>query len=204
MSGYLARLAARAGGAPAAAGPRLPSRFETDGESAVADAAAPPASATEPTARAVTARDAGSRTVIGADPPVAPRAVREAADATPPARTGRETTLTGTEAREAAVSAIAQTGPAAERLLAQPPATAAPPRVDATPPAPPAPAAAIIVAAARDAASVPRPDPDVVHVNIGRIDVRATVATPSPAPRAPQESRDAERSLHDYLAGRRR
>ena len=28
MSGYLGRLAARAGGAPAAAGPRLPSRFE--------------------------------------------------------------------------------------------------------------------------------------------------------------------------------
>ena len=32
MTGYLARLAARAGGAPAAAGPRLPSRFESSGD----------------------------------------------------------------------------------------------------------------------------------------------------------------------------
>ncbi len=61
MSGYLARLAARAGGASAAAGPRLPSRFEPGSGERSTDAAPPASTATPPAAppRAVLPGPAG-------------------------------------------------------------------------------------------------------------------------------------------------
>jgi len=92
---------------------------------------------------------------------------------------------------------------------AEPPSPAwiaAAPRVEAAPPRrATAPAAATTGAASgRDEASAPVSQPDVVHVTIGRIDVRATVAPPAGASRAARPPRDPERSLHDYLAGRPR
>jgi hypothetical protein len=44
--------------------------------------------------------------------------------------------------------------------------------------------------------------PDVVHVSIGRIDVRATVTSPATEVRA-QPPRPEALSLHDYLRGER-
>jgi hypothetical protein len=93
--------------------------------------------------------------------------------------------------------------------VAHPPTPAlspAAPRVEATPPRraqPPAVTAPAVGASERDEASVPSSEPDVVHVTIGRIEVRATVAPPAPA-RGARPARDPERSLHDYLAGRPR
>lgn len=231
MSGYLARLAARAGGAPAAAEPRLPSRFEpVDGST---DAASPAPVATPP----------------GAPPPAALRDVERPADT--PASV-RRTDLARAEgdrmtaapadrrdhgrdaprAESAAVtlaptptaleaSAAVQPGgpavahpptpalsPAAPRVAHPPtlPISPAAPRVEATPPRrarPPAVTAPAVGTSERGEASVPSSEPDVVHVTIGRIEVRATVAPPAPA-RGARPARDPERSLHDYLAGRPR
>lgn len=202
MSGYLARLTARAGGAPAAAGPRLPSRFEPGAFGAPADvavaAAAPDAShqthaggnERRPAARA----DVRAAELVVASPPAAgrdpaaPAPVPTAGVAAPQVlTTSRADPRVGAEPAESAL-------PRAPGAASRP----APLRVQSVPP----PAAQARAPAQRDEASTPAPD--VVHVTIGRVEVRATVAAPSTTPRAPRPSRDVERSLHDYLAGRTR
>lgn len=47
-------------------------------------------------------------------------------------------------------------------------------------------------------------EPDVVHVQIGRVEVRAVVAGDAPKPRAPAPAGPAPLSLGDYLGGERR
>jgi hypothetical protein len=74
---------------------------------------------------------------------------------------------------------------------AEPPGAVAPPNVG--------------VPSARRSVVLPSPKPDVVHVHIGRVEVRATVPTPEaprPAPRPVR--RPAPLSLDRYLAGERR
>lgn len=55
----------------------------------------------------------------------------------------------------------------------------------------------------RSADPTPR-EPDVVHVHIGRVEVRATVPAPQPSRTAPRAPRPAPLSLDRYLAGERR
>ena len=205
MSGYLARLAARASGAPAAAGPRLPSRFEPSSDDGPADPAAEAASPNAP------ARDDAGIRVRGEAPravertPEEPRAELSVAD-------DRSREARGAEG-EAATPApptnttIGERGAAerGDRLPPERPLVAAAPvarRVEAVP-APRA-AASPNAAGHRDEAPATRPEPDVVHVTIGRVEVRATVAAQTSASRAPRPPRDAEQALHDYLAGRTR
>lgn len=57
---------------------------------------------------------------------------------------------------------------------------------------------------ARTARSVPTPEPTVVHVTIGRIDVRAVPPPPAPRPQ-PSAARSASpMSLEEYLSGKTR
>ena len=221
MSGYLARLAARGGGAPAAAGPRLPSRFEPSTIDTRPTGPTGPEQATAPVPSPDTLVRDGRRSSVQL---AATRADERAAAATRtsgdavaalpiPADRGRQ--AHGAEA-QASVPALPTSAAfearrttergdpvrrATEDVGPPPPATAvaaASPRVDAAPL--PEPAGATTAVPARDAASR-APEPDVVHVTIGRVEVRATIAAQTPAPRPP---RDAERALHDYLAGRTR
>ena len=213
MSGYLARLAARAGGAPAAAGPRLPSRFEPSTGDGSTDAAAPPtiATAAEVPAQADLPgppRNTDARALVE---PVGPargegdRAIPSHRDdrGLPATRTASEVG-TAEPAPERSAVAVDSARSDTAALPAPPPAT---PRVEAAPPRraePPTVTTPAACASARDEASVPVPEPDVVHVTIGRIEVRATLAPPAAAPRSARPARDPERTLHDYLTGRPR
>jgi hypothetical protein len=217
MSGYLARLAARGGGAPSAAGPRLPSRFEPSTIDAPTQGTAPGPSPVTP------ARDGWqSSTELGATradegEAAAMRTPADALAALPiPAERRREAQGTDAEHTVPALPTNAAFGErratehgvptplatvvatAARRLDPAPPPRAPAPRVDAAPP--PESAGAITAVPAREAASS-APEPDVVHVTIGRVEVRATIAAQTAAPHAPRPPRDTERDLHDYLTG---
>ncbi|WP_243073641.1 hypothetical protein [Microbacterium sp. SS28] len=194
MSGYLARLAARAAGAPAQAGPRLPSRFEAADSAASTDAASP-----VPTAE----------TPLRTEQRPAPRQARAAPRGEPAAAVPPAAHELPTQRRTDAAPPIAATETAAPgRPAAAPEPTAAPltsrsegvPRVQAAP----APRAAVHASTpTRAEASVAPSEADVVHVTIDRVEVRAMLAAPTAA-RPTRPARDAERSLHDYLAGRGR
>jgi len=198
MSSYLARLAARAGGAPAAAGPRLPSRFEPSTTAGPTDAENPGTLAHDrhgPERRAETPADER-----------APADARARLDVALPVP--RDRSPHGAEA-EAPAPALPTNAPVHARptaapegsALARPPATAAL-RVEAAPP--PRAAARPAAAAHPDEAAAATTQPDVVHVTIERIEVRATVAAAAPIARSAPQRRDTERSLHDYLAGKSR
>ncbi|KJL41944.1 hypothetical protein [Microbacterium trichothecenolyticum] len=215
MSGYLARLAARAGGAPAAAGPRLPSRFEPSTGDGSTDAAAPPAIGTaaeapaqaglpgpprstdararvEPVARA---RDEGDRAIPA--PSHSDDRGRPATGIAPEAGTAKpapERSAVGVHSERSDAPAATTPLTATARVEAMPARRAEPP-IAATP---------AVRASARDEASVPAAEPDVVHVTIGRIEVRAGVTAPATAPRSARPARDPERTLHDYLSRRPR
>jgi hypothetical protein len=198
MSGYLARLAARAGGAPAAAGPRLPSLFEPSTTDGSTDAETPGTLAHDRHSPEV-----GAETLVDERAPADTHARAVAALPVPADRTPR-----GAEA-EAAAPALPTNAPVHTRptpspegsALAHPPATAAL-RVEAAPP--PRAAARPATAAHRDEAAAAVTQPDVVHVTIERIEVRATVAAAPPIARSTPQRRETERSLHDYLAGKSR
>lgn len=198
MSGYLARLAARAGGAPAAAGPRLPSRFEHSATDGPTDAETRDAPAQD---RHGSERRAEARTEHGAPAATGTRAV-----AAPPAPGDGSPRGADTETPTPAPPTVApvHTRPAAgpdRNAPGDPPATAAP-RVEAAPPPRSAPRPA--AAAHRDEAAAPATETDVVHVTIQRIEVRATVAAAPPIIRSAPQRSSTEQSLHDYLAGKSR
>jgi hypothetical protein len=224
VSGYLDRLAARAAGTPATAAPRVPALFEVlPGSVAgvgpdlragagvgfeVVDAAAE-------SARPVFAADSGHDE--------APRARPQAGhpDADPERSAGVLDPGPGAAADSATVHPALTGDPGPESPPSRVPAVVAGTGAvtDAVTPIPATPIAAPPhdavqtgrVAVGRVPASpshvrdpvAQKPaapaGPDVVHVTIGRVDVRATVlAPPAPAPAAPP--REAPVALHDYLA----
>jgi len=252
MTGYLARLAARAGGEPSAAAPRLPSRFEPVGGPA-AGAGAP--------GGAVRAVPLASRRTGADELPVAPGAIRAAsihrarpddvarsgpaedrgarratsservASAEPfPAVAVAATVSASPRSSDRAVpaarevgaastaSAVAPAGPSladarAPDLGAAPglPPRAAPglpPRAEASPRPLPAPAPTHSHPGDRSSTGGAERDdrPDVVHVTIDRVEVRATIAAPATARTASDDSArlDPSVSLHEYLSGRSR
>jgi hypothetical protein len=196
MTGYLERLAARASGSPAAATPRLPSRFEPGGA----------VDATEPAmAETVVAAPspADDQRVAAATPPqprMAPPRPRERFSA--PDEIPAETTIVANSSHaRAAASAlpdpIAESTPA-DRWQRDEPRAVRPVAAVVLP------AATAFTGASEQQGSGAAAEPDVVHVSIGRIDVRATVAAPAPEarPRQPAPRRETL-SLHDYLRGER-
>ncbi|MET0780288.1 MAG: hypothetical protein ABWZ16_02055 [Microbacterium sp.] len=225
MTGYLDRLAARSLGAPPAAAPRPRSLFEdaTDaapGPGAARDAVPIP----EAIAPAVPGGSPPIRPVATSALPSVAKASRaqSRADKRAEAPAGRDTGTTermpehtanggarhpfpaGDPQAEIAagrsVRATASTAPAPDDLaVAAPRATADPVRVR--------PARAESAGArTEDAPPAPVPEPpgpDVIHVTIGRVDVRASVAATPPAPVPRSQPAEKVLSLHDYLRGER-
>lgn len=232
MSGYLARLAARAGGAPAAGTPRVPSLFEQRVAAPAEDSAEIAGSVgPEHPSADVSRRAAGLGTILAGpapiDRPSAERRVsRDRAGESPEGMPSpRAATTASSPRRDAAASAaLARESPApavspgpdvdhavgldrggarvpaASVPASMPARPAVPRRVEASAPRRPAP-----LAAAPDAdASAPAREPDVVHVTIGRVEVRASLAAAAAPPRPRAGAHDAAQSLHEYLAGRAR
>jgi hypothetical protein len=196
MTGYLARLAARASGSPAAATPRLPSRFEAGG---AVDATAP---ATVETVVAAP-RPAGAEPVAAAtapEPRMAPPRPRERFGT--PDEIPTETTIV-VDSSHARAAASTLPDSIAESTRADRP-HGDEPRAVRPVAAVVLPAATAFTVASEQQRSDGAAEPDVVHVSIGRIDVRATVAAPVPEvrPRQPAPQRETL-SLHDYLRGER-
>ncbi|MET0827997.1 MAG: hypothetical protein ABWY26_00625 [Microbacterium sp.] len=224
MTGYLDRLAARSLGAPPAAAPRPRSLFE-DATDAAPGPGAP--------LGAVPIPEAVAPSVPGGSPPIRPVATsalpsvakasraqsraEKRAEAPAERDTGptepmpehtadggaRHPSAAGDSQAEVAegrsVPATASTAPAPDLAVAAPRATVDPVRVR--------PARAESAGArTEDAPPAPVPEPagpDVIHVTIGRVDVRASVAATPPAPVPRSQPAEKVLSLHDYLRGER-
>jgi hypothetical protein len=221
MTGLLARMAARATGATPGIWPRLPARFEAPtgpegSEAVVASRPAHDAGAAYPVPRTAPRDDDRSpetrvprmsRAAGSSEPPPGTQGVPVTSPAEEP-ELARAPSGDGPAGRpgmpRSREAAVASYGPA---VSAQPRTTA--PLVAATPDAAVVAAPAASRPSGREGAAQGRSGaPDVVHVTIGRVEVRATVAAPSPAPPAAStvraQSPAAEPvSLHDYLTGKR-
>lgn len=223
MTGFLGRIAARASGREAGISPRVPSRFEGVERSepvAVEQAAEIPATPPEPTRPMVTTAGRQAMPRVGTQPERPAASPRVAADdgvearpaepvrvAVPPEPRRREPA----SMEEAGSSRGRPAEPARATAQPSPPPAPAAPDLLVVPAAPAAALArndALVPAAGPVAADTSPREPDVVHVSIGRVDVRGSVAAPrQPAPRqqtrqaAPSSS--ARLSLQDYLRGQR-
>ena len=219
MSGYLERLVGRHAG-PSAVRARAVSRFEGDlvGRSVGADPWAPdgPPSAiataspmrglratTPDRCRGTHGSDrAGDRAIgdrdgarrhrwVAADP--SRRAVHAVAGDRP-AAAGSEPTIRPSPARH---DAPARTrGPEGTTVVPVAIRRADPPPIGT-------PADGRAAPSRRSPTAVPS-EPDVVHVHIGRVEVRAIVPAPEPSRPAPRPARPAPLSLDRYLSGERR
>ena len=212
MTGYLERLAARATGFPAAAAPRPRAWFE-DSVGEAEPLERPTVDSLMPAVGTRARQDLGTTVSAPAGSPARahPPVDRAAGPAAPPVRsleerTPRPATATALQpspdgveepagdltARPSArpADALARTAPPPLPVAARPARTEAP-TGGATPETGTAPIEA----------SGP---PDTIHVTIGRVEVRATVApsTPAPQPRTAAPERPVL-SLHDYLRGER-
>jgi hypothetical protein len=215
VSGYLERLVGRHVEPPAVR-PRAVSRFEGNlvGGTVVPEGASPdvrPATTTATSTQSDSplGRSGDESIARPATPPIGrpnpPASVpvdvplraaaatttdaRRAAFASPPQRTDDPPTRSRDEAARAATPESPTVSPVAIRR-------ADPPEVTANP--------AVAVTPARRSAPLAPPEPDVVHVHIGRVEVRAVVP-PKETPRAtPRPARAAPLSLDRYLAGERR
>jgi hypothetical protein len=216
VSGFLTRMAARAAGGPTGATPQVPARFapasSSDGPAPPAGpdlrpsagpadvqrrtrSDAPAAAVGEPTSSArIERRPAASGQAADPPDPPGPTPVRRSAPvARPVAGPASSAEEAGRSELPADTAAIAE-----PRLLAAVPPPAAPLVV-----ALPVPEPRLASADSPAAAESPR-GPDVVHVSIGRIDVRAPAppATP-PAPRQVRSAEPEPLALDAYLRGKR-
>jgi hypothetical protein len=215
VSDLISRLAARAAGTAAAAHPRVPARFEGPagpwfgvaeaGEFAARSLAGPPSDRrTSPAPANARGRDTGrrpsgpSRVGSASAEPAVPM---EAVAATPPGATAE---------RLRKVERVSERDGRRAELSAVPPSAATQVSVRAWPVVPAVPISATRLepgsaAPVGSAESRPSAEP-VVQISIGRVEVRATLAAPVPAPRPgpADRSRQPSLTLHDYLRGRRR
>jgi hypothetical protein len=228
VTGYLERLAARASGAPAAVVPRLPSRFEGSPESNgdTAEELEAVAQARPFDETATTVAETRTSVPVGMRHPSMPQ---ESSERTESADDRPLSTIRATPSDDRGASAETTAQDPALSRLKLPVASAALPRKGSGYPAaairaivPAKPASSGLDESKRATASssgqnpleaVGRRDgsaasaPDIVHVSIGRVEVRASL-TPTPTPTAALrpaggESPDGTSSLHDYLRGRR-
>jgi len=222
MTGFLGRMAARASGREPGITPRVPSRFEgaDRAEPVAADGSSTEVAATSPVPVRPAAAPPRAEAVSG--PPT------EAAHRDPPPVMSPEGTAAAALPAPAPVRAeappasppadppsVEDVGPPRTRPREAPPKATSQPRsapdllvVPAAPAAALSSAAALVPAPGPVTADASPREPDVVHVSIGRVDVRATVAPPHrPAPpeqaRPPVRSPSERLSLHDYLRGQR-
>jgi hypothetical protein len=243
VTGFLARMAARAAGGAPAVSPRGPARFEPTAAMALPEETLPVAVPSARPVRTVAAsatpesdpaasslqrrRDEPARTT---DPsPVSPRPPNPRAPVPEGDRAAASGLVVGTPA--GLLDTPAGTGATAASVRIPPTSTPPEPSepvltVRGEEPSPMRPRQLAVVTA------IPAPDvsdvlatlptgersrrqerigrtasaSDVVHVSIGRVDVRATVASPAQAPPPTQPSNQPSEealSLHDYLLGRR-
>jgi hypothetical protein len=212
VSGFLARVAARAVGQPAAARPRLPGLYEQPAGSGL-EVVDTEATAPRPT-QAAAAPFEGSRTAGPTElaPPARPTAApatrpgpaRERAEPRTPASNTLLQTRSGAaridpagDERAEPASPPQQPGELLE-LEAAVAAVAAEPRVATARPLPAAepPRAAAPRTAARE-------EQPAVRVHIGRLEVRATLPEPAPQAARREAPRPPDLSLSDYLRGKR-
>jgi len=219
MSGFLDRMAARAGGAAADVAPRVPALFES------AAVTTPPKGLAALEAGPLPVRlppAAPSTLPVASPPPLEPLAAppwtsaAELGQGAPPASAGMASAEPDVSAAE-----VRPEGPdpaparvRVERELGPVPVGGEPP-TPVTPLIRPAalvvPAVPVAIATAAPAGAVPgssapsQRGPDVIRVSIGRVDVRAPAAPPRPAPKpAPVPAAKADRlSLQEYLRGQR-
>jgi hypothetical protein len=211
MTQYLRHLAARALGTLDAVKPRVPARFEAWSDAPPVDG--PPAHGPVAAPRRLLAP---SPTVV--PPPARRQVVRDAAEPSPLRTIATAPTPAHASAeRDSGLRPSDPTAPPRDRqpdpspLIGQPWDTDArtidpPTAIDSAPlevalfdiPAPASRAAERSARAARPAAR----EETVVHVTIGRIEVRAPLSTPAPSPRA--RAAAPTRGLEDWLAGRSR
>lgn len=212
MTGFLARMAARATGGSSGATPQVPARFS------VAPALeTPPAAAEEPTGSASAPSRREHAVPSTAEAPAAPAALPDGGD-----RAERDAPGTGAPEpvrhRPAHVEPPAAAArPPAELLQPAPAARSAVvygARSGPVVPSQPVPAAAVPVlenverrapssSPAAAAAHAARRAPDVVHVSIGRIEVRAPAAPAAPVSRPARPSAPEPLGLDAYLRGQR-
>jgi hypothetical protein len=213
-AGYLERLASRAAGAPAVAGPRLPALFEAAGDPTGFDVveqtrpqptrpqvpAARPADPDGPVARPDPARTAAPERPVPAIATAQVTAENPSLPVPAPVPT-LPTTVVGprlpTDPAPPPGTALTRPDLTGDRVLVV--AVPAPPRPG---PDPRAGDAASVAAHAGAPAPHQTSAPELIRVTIGRVDVRASVAMPPPAPERP--ARADRPSLHDYLRGGRR
>jgi len=214
MSGYLERLVGRHVEPPAVR-PRAVSRFEGDLAGgavppgvAVSDGSSPRAASAEPTPappEMVSPASATRLVPLAAEPSSAP-AAPSPADESPKVRSAvrvvRQPAALASQPQRAAGPIGQSRDDAATSPGPDRPITVAAIR-RAEPPQAVAPATAQLALSRRSAEPSPR-EPDVVHVRIGRVEVRATVPAPPPSHPAPRPTRPAPMSLERYLAGERR
>ena len=218
MTGYLARLAARAQGALPAAGSRPRSIFE--GEAA-------PSGLPDEVAEAGDERvpqPAAPRDAVFAEPGQA-SAGREALPLQARRAAPRSTTIEAggrpaDPSRDAGEQHPSLVSPSAERAAAAVPATSRPATPDrrevaevalsgalgapAEAPREPVPARPQATERSQPEPASAAPEPAVVHVSIGRVEVRTSMVNPAPpAPAARAAAPDQVLSLHDYLRGER-
>ena len=225
MTGYLERLVDRHAVVPAVR-PRAVSRFEGDlvgpdvgsepaapvAEAApVADGAAVPA-APRATESAATAIAAGSAVAPFASTAAAARSdglpARDRIDTPPPLHAvARPTPSPATPAPSPQLSV----GPSDQARHDEPARTrgpagsrVAPVTIRRADPASIAVPTGRHATATRRSVALAPPEPDVVHVHIGRVEVRATVPAREPSRPAPRPSRPTALSLDRYLSGERR
>jgi len=221
VTGWLARLAARAGGAEAGGTPRLPARFDPAEREQTGQFEETVEVRLPSTLRA-------AATAVGPDPKLPPRDAGVTSTATtgapdsrkPPARARRPP---GTRALIRSAGAApqpivdlpppdpgrpAEPSAIAARLLAAAtthrPRTPGPALVPATP-APAGPAPWVAPPGHAAPTSPPRTGPDVVHVTIGRVEVRSPAPVPPPVePTTDRPAGGEPVSLSDYLRGHRK
>jgi hypothetical protein len=217
MSGFLSRLAARASGAPVGVTPRVPARFEradtlgsatghpTGASEVLERPAAPVVVAAVPTEPSPVSQSTYVKASQGlsVDRSPTPRRRRPAQPRDP--RPDAAAPVAAVEHREASTDRSPSVAASPRPIGGQPQAprvVAVPARPTAIPPPPPAGPASLSVASA---AGAPNTAPHVVHVTIGRVEVRAAVSAPLPVPAAPANTGSLAETLPltAYLRGER-
>ena len=220
MSGYLERLVGRHVEPPVVR-PRAVSRFEGDiiGGSVQMDATmlesrpAPERVASVPPAALPTRTAERSAARVGSPPVDQPngRTARDRTDAPPPAAI--ESPSGSSAAGQPADAAPGgRTDRAADgrqrdepaRAVTHDPPVIVPAVLRIAPADPVVAALPVAVVQARRPAAPAAHEPDVVHVHIGRVEVRAEAPAREPSRPAPRAARPAPLSLDRYLAGERR
>jgi hypothetical protein len=222
MSGFLDRMAARAGGAAAEVAPRVPALFESGAVTTVpSEAAAPeagrvpvrlpsvPPALPSPSSRREPSFASARESAVDVGPPsaVAPMASAESRPHVPAAQpVDPDREPASVRAEREPVSGPTERGPLPTRTTRTMRTTRqSQPAALVVPALPVALAPAALAGGMPESSVAAQRGPDVIRVSIGRVDVRAPAPAPRPSPPpVPVAAAKADRlSLQDYLRGER-